>query len=62
MHSDQWFKLSLQYHNTLHLFSDVDYCKVITCLNGGTCTNMPNGFQCACVEPFEGTVCDIGKP
>jgi len=39
--------------------TDVNYCEFITCLNGGTCQNMQNGFQCSCVAPFEGTLCDV---
>ena len=39
----------------------VDYCKDVTCNNGGTCVNQFNSFKCVCQGSFTGIFCDEGK-
>lgn len=36
----------------------VDHCKSFPCLNGGTCSNIFNGFRCDCPVNFEGLTCN----
>lgn len=33
-------------------------CTPNPCINGGTCINKMNGFQCICNEFWSGTYCD----
>ena len=40
---------------------DVDDCKDVKCLNGGTCVDEVNGFKCLCVAGWEGLHCESGK-
>ncbi|CAB3372126.1 Hypothetical predicted protein [Cloeon dipterum] len=42
---------------------DLNYCGTHEpCLNGGTCKNTaPDNYQCACLEGFSGTNCEIVK-
>ena len=41
--------------------TDIDECSSNPCLNGGTCTELSNGFSCTCFPGFNGTVCDGSK-
>ncbi|VVC87020.1 unnamed protein product [Leptidea sinapis] len=36
---------------------DIDECLSSPCKNGGTCQNLENNYECACVEGFEGKDC-----
>jgi len=39
---------------------DTNECVSHPCRNGGTCTDQVNGYNCSCVEGFEGTRCTRG--
>uniref|UniRef100_UPI00358E3B3D IgGFc-binding protein n=1 Tax=Myxine glutinosa TaxID=7769 RepID=UPI00358E3B3D len=39
----------------------VDDCVNINCLNGGTCIDKTNAFECRCAIGFSGTYCSINK-
>ena len=41
--------------------SDTDECASTPCLNGATCVDLVNMYQCDCVPGFNGTDCDNGK-
>lgn len=41
--------------------SEISECMNSPCQNGGTCTDMVNGFTCACYDGYTGKLCDIGK-
>lgn len=47
--------------NVCKLFSDIDECKAGPCLNGGTCSNKPGSYQCACASGFDGKNCENGR-
>ena len=38
---------------------DVDECSSSPCLNGASCENGENQFECRCASGFDGTICDI---
>jgi hypothetical protein len=40
--------------------SDIDDCNPITCQNGGTCTDLVNGFNCSCMSGYNGSTCETG--
>lgn len=40
---------------------DVNDCKENPCLNGGTCIDGINNYQCICKEGWEGVHCNISK-
>ena len=44
-------------------FVDVNECSSNPCLNGGTCTDLRNGFTCTCGAFVAGTRCEfvLGK-
>jgi hypothetical protein len=42
----------------LTLKLSVDHCKSFPCSNGGTCSNIFNGFRCECPMTFEGPTCN----
>ena len=60
------YKLS-QYetYTALYLFHvfvvDVNECGSSACLNGATCLDLVNGFQCQCPVGYTGTFCQTGK-
>jgi Notch-like protein len=37
---------------------NVNDCSRVTCLNGGTCVDGVNAFQCVCAQPFTGFYCE----
>lgn len=37
--------------------AEVDECQSSPCLNGGTCTDLINGYTCSCTDSFTGTNC-----
>ncbi|CAG2243608.1 E3.2.1.4 [Mytilus edulis] len=39
--------------------SEISECMNSPCQNGGTCTDMVNGFTCACYDGYTGKLCDI---
>ena len=40
---------------------DIDECGSNPCENGGTCTDLQDGYSCACEPGFTGTVCQTGN-
>ena len=40
---------------------DIDDCGNISCLNGGTCIDGVNSFNCQCVKGYNGDRCENGK-
>ena len=42
--------------------SDINECSSNPCLNGGTCVDQVNGFNCTCVAGYTGTRCERGTP
>jgi len=43
------------------LFVDVDECSSNPCENGGSCTDLINGYTCACVAGYTGINCETGN-
>ncbi|XP_019627704.1 PREDICTED: uncharacterized protein LOC109472382 isoform X29 [Branchiostoma belcheri] len=41
--------------------SDINECESNPCQNGGTCTDMVNGYDCRCTQEYGGPNCDIEK-
>ena len=56
--TDQYFSLQGKYCT-----QDVDECVIQPriCQNGGTCMNEEGGYQCICVNGWEGKECTINK-
>ena len=40
---------------------DIDECESNPCENDGTCTDMEDGYECACENGFTGLECETGK-
>ena len=45
----------------MYLFTDIDECLSNPCLNGGTCTDQVNGYNCSCLPGSVGVNCETGK-
>ena len=41
-------------------FEEINECSSKPCANRGTCSDVINGYTCACIEGYEGTNCDVG--
>ena len=44
-----------------HLFIDIDYCEPNRCQNGGSCTDLVDGYSCLCATGYTGTDCQTGE-
>ena len=42
------------------LSADIDECALITCINGATCHDGVNEYQCLCPAGYTGTLCQTG--
>ena len=40
---------------------DINECSQNPCKNGGSCTDLVNGFNCSCVAGYNGDDCSTGK-
>ena len=43
------------------LFIDIDDCEPNRCQNGGSCTDLVDGYRCLCAEGYTGTNCETGE-
>ena len=41
--------------------TDIDECESSPCLNGGTCMDEVNGYNCTCILGWEGDMCEISE-
>ena len=41
--------------------TDINECQSNPCINGGTCNDLVNGFECACDPGYDGILCDNGE-
>ena len=41
-------------------FVDIDECASAPCQNGGTCTDVENGYTCGCAAGYIGDNCETG--
>ena len=39
---------------------DINECESNPCEHGGTCTDMQDGYSCACESGFTGSECETG--
>ena len=45
----------------LFYITEINECSSNPCLNGATCEDKINAFQCMCVAGYMGNVCQLGK-
>ena len=43
------------------LLSDINECDNNTCMNGATCVDGINGYNCTCAVGYSGDMCDTGR-
>ena len=39
---------------------DINDCDPNPCVNGGTCTDLENGYSCECAPGYDGPNCNTG--
>ena len=44
----------------MFFFVDINECDSNPCENGGTCTDMEDGYECACESGYTGDECETG--
>ena len=50
----------LTLHQFPSSFPDIIECGSMPCMNGATCLEMVNGYQCQCAAGFTGDSCETG--
>ena len=40
--------------------TEIDHCDPYPCVNEGVCFNMADGYNCECMDGYEGTDCETG--
>lgn len=45
----------------VHCHENINDCRGQPCMNGGTCVDLVNSFQCICREGWTGDLCDQGR-
>ena len=45
----------------LNLFLDIDECLSQPCVNGATCIDLVNQYQCVCLSGMYGQACELGE-
>ena len=55
------WQLKIQTANLSDLFADIDECGSSPCQNGGTCTDLVDGYTCTCSAGYTGSDCETGK-
>ena len=43
------------------VLSEIDECLSSPCDNGGTCTDLLDGYSCTCVDGYTGSHCETGE-
>ena len=57
----QNFRVITKYRNAKNdRFSEINECKSNPCRNGGTCTDLVDGYSCSCPPGWIGQQCTIG--
>ena len=51
---------SSSHQSCIHFSTDIDECMSAPCFNGGSCGDAVNGFECACVPGYSGSLCETG--
>ena len=41
--------------------TEINVCLSNPCMNGGTCKDLVNGFECTCVPGYDGEFCKNGQ-
>ena len=49
------------FHITYFFSADINECASNPCLNGGTCTDLVNGYECTCAPGWTGDFCQTGR-
>ena len=55
------FSTTIQSNESIFSILDIDKCASSPCQNGGTCTNMVNGYNCTCTAGYDGENCEHGN-
>ena len=45
----------------MNIATDINECEGVVCQNGGTCEDLVNDFNCACVAGYSGENCENGE-
>ena len=45
----------------IYLHAEINECSSSPCLNGATCTDLVNGYECTCPPGYGGDNCETGK-
>ena len=49
------------FNQCLILFTDIDECLSVPCMNGGTCADLIDGYDCSCGNGYFGSNCQQGS-
>ena len=45
----------------MNIATDINECEGVVCQNGGTCEDLVNDFNCACVAGYSGENCETSE-
>ena len=58
---ESYLKVFVIKKQNFHVPTDVDECSSSPCMNGASCQDQVDGYQCTCLDGYIGDTCNQGN-